>query len=637
MKTQRVLIATALAAAGLGALVFSCSSTRIDVVAANKGRERFLNSAAVAARALDATPDGGAGLPAAGRLEYDQHPFIVDAHAHLFNALDLPIAGFARSLGISHGVPAVVVDNPTIVHLLADLECVLYQSTPGFQGASVTRRGTCERKFDPAVAQQIVKALQDVLSPAVDPCSSQAVLARISDSAARAQAAGLAEGVCALSAIERSLKAGGFAIPKTIRSLLAIAVNAFATTTNERKALALELAAYTPSVDVFVDALVDFDFWTERSVLHDIRNCDKMNAIDAGYAHLSISDQIEAHHRLMVDSLKGAIKANGRAFPQYVLPLVGYNPLRDVVAAHCPTDREGKARESSMALVQRAIEQRGFVGVKLYPPTGFLPTGNADLPEAGLLGQELDDALDRFFQYCEANEVPILAHANDSNGFGTDFGWRAGPWAWRRVLEKHPNLRISFGHFGELTGAADPDHRIDCLSWSDGFAQLMSIHDNVYADISFSPGATDDEACSATAKCPGAASEGCAARCQTEALLASLMQKTMFFSSNVSLNKVADRLLYGSDWWMTELSGPGKFAGYFERMKGMIDDVARLASKDKDATFSNAVLGTNALGYLGLDDSTHKGFQRLRSFICSAAMQAQQVPPPTFLPEKMCQ
>ena len=48
-----------------------------------------------------------------------------------------------------------------------------------------------------------------------------------------------------------------------------------------------------------------------------------------------------------------------------LLPLVASNPRGEVEGG-------GKAFER----VREAVEQRGFVGVKLYPPNGFVPFGN---------------------------------------------------------------------------------------------------------------------------------------------------------------------------------------------------------------------------------------------------------------------
>jgi hypothetical protein len=82
---------------------------------------------------------------------------------------------------------------------------------------------------------------------------------------------------------------------------------------------------------------------------------------------------------------------------------------------------------------------RGFIGVKMYPPMGFLPAGNAkqqiDNPNTWVkehlpswmakpvtypdgttksFGQRLDDQLEALYSWAEHNCVPITVHAEAS-------------------------------------------------------------------------------------------------------------------------------------------------------------------------------------------------------------------------------
>src|SRR5205814_1201277 len=53
--------------------------------------------------------------------------------------------------------------------------------------------------------------------------------------------------------------------------------------------------------------------------------------------------------------------------------------------------------KGSFVVVRHAIEQAGFVGVKLYPPVGFRPALNAGRTDLGdaQLGARLDAVLDK--------------------------------------------------------------------------------------------------------------------------------------------------------------------------------------------------------------------------------------------------
>ena len=54
----------------------------------------------------------------------------------------------------------------------------------------------------------------------------------------------------------------------------------------------------------------------------------------------------------------------------------------------------------------------------------------------------------KLFEWCAANNVPIMAHTNNSNGAGPGYGTRANPKYWQPVLQKFPTLRVNFAHFG---------------------------------------------------------------------------------------------------------------------------------------------------------------------------------------------
>jgi hypothetical protein len=112
-----------------------------------------------------------------------------------------------------------------------------------------------------------------------------------------------------------------------------------------------------------------------------------------------------------------------------------------------------------------------IAGFKLYPPMGFrpdrnkglvLPAGRAgDVVRARWedrpwnlteIGDRLDASLETFFQYCAAEDVPIIAHAAMSNGSMAGANEMAAPLHWLERAKMvaaygtHP-LRICLGHF----------------------------------------------------------------------------------------------------------------------------------------------------------------------------------------------
>lgn len=143
-----------------------------------------------------------------------------------------------------------------------------------------------------------------------------------------------------------------------------------------------------------------------------------------------------------------------RAFPGRVLPFVAVNPRR-------------KLHFERMTF---ALEERGAVGVKLYPSLGF----------------EVDTLeMRRVYAYCETNEIPVLLHCNRGgfyrNTASIEF---CDPNAWKVVLGEHPGLKVCFGHFGGDENLITPDIAAD--SWTGRILALMRRHPGqVFADISY--------------------------------------------------------------------------------------------------------------------------------------------------------
>jgi predicted TIM-barrel fold metal-dependent hydrolase len=266
-------------------------------------------------------------------------------------------------------------------------------------------------------------------------------------------------------------------------------------------------------VDTVLGSLVDFDRWLERPPrsAHD--------------------DQIELHALLT--------QLHGGAF---LRPLAAYNPWTDTVENGAGLER-----------VVRAVRDRGFVGVKIYPPTGFMPAANATTPVPTRKRRpdlkRLDAALDAFFARCAELRIPIIAHANRSNGRDSAHDDFSSPKAWRALLRQHATRAqvpvIDAGHFGGGTGS----------TWTKEFAGLMSEFPNVplYGDLGYW-----DEL-----MCPSGDDPKCAdARARLKEVL----------GITVGATTVADRVMFGSDWLM--LSQVKKWANYPAQLHAQLSEIA---------------------------------------------------------------
>jgi predicted TIM-barrel fold metal-dependent hydrolase len=350
-----------------------------------------------------------------------------------------------------------------------------------------------------------------------------------------------------------------FEIGADKRQLVARYLDTLYLAAHPRAAIAAALAETFPTVTLFTPSLVDYDAWSE----------------DAAPTPLATQIQIqEAISRL---SVQGRI---GRADARFH-PFVAFDPRREVEAAG-----------TALTMVRQAIATAGFVGVKLYPPVGFAPLDNARLRPKSPLSPRLDGALRAFYAYCEAEEVPITTHAGSANEFGLGFRELVAPLRWQPVLERHPSLRLNFGHFGHDYGVGGSD---TAAAWIHQAAGLIQRYPNVYADLSNSPLVYD------------AAYAG---------RMAILLREVV-----ARAPRVKRRLMYGSDWWLSRLDPDATLA--VTRFRATLAEV--LAAEEVAD-----VMGRNALRFLGLVDDTNrpragKTAARLRKFYGTA-------PPPPWLP-----
>jgi predicted TIM-barrel fold metal-dependent hydrolase len=280
---------------------------------------------------------------------------------------------------------------------------------------------------------------------------------------------------------------------------------------------------------------------------------------------------------------------------------VPFDPLREL--------RRSAGEPSALEIVRDAIEHRGFIGVKLYPPMGFRPSANA---EAGLafpshaslgegdFGARLDAALGSLYAWCASEDVPIMAHTNDSQSAGEGFGLRAEPRFWRPVLEQYPGLRVNLAHFGNFNAAisgrtADPAKFEQTWEFEIGGLIAGSRFSHVFADVSYFwwvlDGRANDE--------------------QVKAV------KQLFARYLERFDPELKTLLFGTDWSMTARASA--FESYLDNAESFFKDVG-LSDAQLDRLFFR-----NALAFLGLA-AGDKTTARLATFY-----QGQGRPQPAFL------
>ena len=288
--------------------------------------------------------------------------------------------------------------------------------------------------------------------------------------------------------------------------------------------------------------------------------------------------------------LEEQVKLMGQLSLKLPVPTHGYvafDPLRAIRGAEGP---------APLDIVKEAVTKHGFLGVKLYSPMGFKPSGNADRAltfpayawqQEPDFGEKLDRALDSLYDWCHAEDVPILAHTTESQSAGPDFAARADPQFWDAVLSKYPKLRVDLAHFGNFSQAFTPNGDPVAnysKTWEYEIAGFIKRgrYPNLYADVSYFwwvlDGSTEKEHMKAAKK---------------------------LFEKYFETDPKAERLLFGTDWNMS-----GKALGaanYVANVETFFRDVGL-----KEAQLDNLFF-KNALRFLGLDRQT-KTKARLKRF-----------------------
>ncbi|MDR3775701.1 MAG: amidohydrolase family protein [Terracidiphilus sp.] len=333
------------------------------------------------------------------------------------------------------------------------------------------------------------------------------------------------------------------------------------------------------SVDLMVANLVDYDWPLAEG-------CS---------TRTSLRDQLDVMERISVFT-RGQVHA-----------MVPFDPMRQVArkagikpdaAAHC--HYSGTASDLSFSEITAAVESRGFLGIKLYLPMGFLPTGNGGVtPETWdqlwlpkwmklpvyypsdkltkRFGERMDEELDSLYHWACANQVPITAHAEASQGPSMAFDLDAVSTQWAQVLAKYPDLRINFGHTGDISSnetavgcalPADSQTLIGLFGTGKGVAG-----DFAYGDLSYAEGVLTNQQ-------------------ELQCRLLSLFEKP----TQKDKPNAYDRLMYGTDWLML-LQEPHveNYQSDFESLMTEID----LACK-QTPPISQRFFGLNAARWLGL-------------------------------------
>lgn len=492
---------------------------------------------------IDADDAWAAGLP------------IIDAHCHIFNARDIPAVRFVTNVFLpNYALDLSPGKGKILQREIAGLLSGTLGSTPGY----AQERAMLEARL---AGEPVPAALKPPALPAFARGGSRTCYGR-----------DVADNVTAVGNLVTILSE---ARHRNFEALSA---------TYETGLEAVGVALYTP-------AMVDMDYWLapDRELEAAIGDV----GTDAfSLPQTTIGQQIEL------------IEMTQRLYPGRLHGFVSFCPWRqadDLYHNAHVVEGAGRRRATALELVEDAILNRGFIGVKLYPPMGFLPTGNAELPlsafpswaadtpYADTFGSALDEAMLSLLRFCAEHDVPVMSHCAETNGAGSytpegggeaeSYARRAHPFGWARVLAEpeFSGLRLNLAHFGASRDAETQ------REWRAVIGAMMDAYAHVYADLSHYAEMLLDNF------------TGSGQHCREAAEVLEPLRKG--FLARPAGNRRASRLLYGSDWSM--LSKEFYYGDYLKVIANMyrrkIHGVGRGAEKN-----AQGFLSDNAARFMGL-------------------------------------
>lgn len=180
------------------------------------------------------------------------------------------------------------------------------------------------------------------------------------------------------------------------------------------------------------------------------------------------------------------LKTLSKNYP--VLPFLFCDPRR--------ADITNNKRKNLYDLFNFAFcETQSFFGVKIYPALGYDPSDYRLWPIYKICeeykipvlthcgGETISTASTTLLIYEGAN--PVTLNTNNRKEMAKELN---DPIRWKLVLEKFPNLKLNFAHFGgyetweevtQLNESDDPQHRKETI------INFIKNYPNVYADFSF--------------------------------------------------------------------------------------------------------------------------------------------------------
>ncbi len=188
-------------------------------------------------------------------------------------------------------------------------------------------------------------------------------------------------------------------------------------------------------IELFTPLVMDMDYAT-----------DKHDKAELGYSYIvTIMSEI------------------ARSYYGVIMPFYGFDPRRDEAAT----------------LAKNAINNMGYIGIKMYTRLGFSPWD-----ESPINTPQTNTELSIIYKFCHEFHVPITVHCSPGGAYSQSLvGYKekadvlAHPRAWEPVLKAYPNLKLNFAHFGQSL------HELN--TWTRTIMRYMNEYEFVFADLAY--------------------------------------------------------------------------------------------------------------------------------------------------------
>ena len=467
---------------------------------------------------------------------------VVDIHCHMFNASDLPIRGFVKYVAL-HGDP---VSGP-----LADLADWILSSGTVSYADDLARVNTLLGTTGPHALAPLKAPPAGLVAPpdridAVATAKLNMLHTQHPDLIGR-----VATAMAAINAgpplppnVPPAPDAAGLAPQFDVNTVLR-AIRWATLFTRSRLDLAADYASvFGDAVQLAVPLMVD------------------LGTSLGEQPPTTIAQQVELFEKISRASMLDVLPGVGG---MRVHPFVCFDPLRQL------NDVKTGSIRTAFDLIKLAVTDYGFIGVKVYPPMGWRPTGNTARPgltqaDAGTLNAIVSDLA----AWCEQEDVPLTAHCNNSNYASPDYAGMGQPGEWARLLKDYPGLHLNLGHCGGAHQNATD------YGWADAIRKAMTTYAQLYGDVGCDR--IDD-----------AATRAGYAKYLTDA---AAQDPT-----------IESRLMFGTDWYLEALNPNAN------QFLAEATNIATAAFTGPNAAAD--FRGGTALRFLGFDDPKNKNAIRL--------------------------